>query len=130
MGTLIKKVEINSAMKKIVEENALGFASVDKNGYPHNIAVAFVKLIEGNKLLISNNYLQETVDNIKNNPNVALVAWIDGWKENCIGYEFMGRAEYFTSGKWLEEIKKIPENKEAPCKGAILVTVNKIKVLD
>ena len=50
---------------------------------------------------------------------------------NCsvIGYELRGKAEYFTSGKWLESIKKIPENKGAPCKGSILITINKVKVL-
>lgn len=130
MGTQIKKVDINAGMKKIIEENVLALASVNKKGEPHNIAVAFVKLVDKNKLLISNNYIEESIENIKNNPSVALVAWIEGWKENCIGYEFMGKAEYFTSGKWLEEIKKIPENKGAPCKGAIVVTINQVKVLD
>lgn len=130
MGTVIKNVEINSGMKKLIESNALGFASVDKKGIPHNIAVALVKVVSKNQLLISDNYIEETLENIKTNQNVSLVVWTPDWLKNCIGYELTGKAEYFNSGKWLDAMKKIPENKGAPCKGAILVTINKIKVLD
>jgi predicted pyridoxine 5'-phosphate oxidase superfamily flavin-nucleotide-binding protein len=129
MGTIIKKVDINEGMKKMIEENALGLASVNKSGNPHNIAVAYVKVISKNQLLISDNYIQETIKNIKNNPKVALVVWACDWKNNCIGYELAGKAEYLTSGKYLDLIKNIPINKGEPCKGAIVVTLNKIKVL-
>jgi hypothetical protein len=120
---------INSGIKKIIEDNVLGLATVDKNGNPHNIAVGYVKVILENQLLISDNYLEETIQNIKLNPNVALVVWISNWKENCVGYELKGNAEYFTSGKWIEAIKKIPTNKGEPCKGAILIKINKVKSL-
>ena len=130
MGTIVKKVEINEGIKKMIEENALGFASVDKKGNPHNIAVGFVKVVSKNKFIISDNYFEETVENIKNNSNVSLVVWRSDWQENCVGYELAGKAEYFTNGKWIDFIKKIPINEGEPCKGAILVTLNKMKVLD
>ena len=38
------------------------------------------------------------------------------------------KAEYFTTGRWIDFIKKIPINKGKPCKVAILITINKIKV--
>lgn len=120
---------INDGIKRMIEENALGLATTDKNGNPHNIAVGYVKVISDNQVIISDNYLHETITNIKENPNVSLVVWSNNWKEHCIGYELKGKAEYFTKGKWIEFIKKIPVNKGEPCKGAILVTINKIKVL-
>ena len=120
---------INEGIKKMVEENALGLATIDKSGNPHNIAVGYVQVVSKNQILISDNYLVETIENIKRNPNVALVVWNRDWKENCVGYELKGKAEYFTSGRWIEFIKKIPVNKGEPCKGAILITINKIKVL-
>ncbi len=122
-------MEINEGIKNMIENNALGFASVDENGNPHNIAVGYVQVVSKNQLLVSNNWIEETIENIKNNPNVSLVVWRQDWKENCVGYELKGTAEYFTSGVWVDRIKKIPINKGEPCKGAILVTVNKIKVL-
>ena len=120
---------INQGIKKIIEKNALGLATVDKLGNPHNIAVGYVQVISKNQLLISDNYLKETILNLKNNPNVSLVVWISNWKENCVGYELKGKAEYFTSGKYLAIVKKLPINQGEPCKGAILVTINKIKSL-
>ena len=130
MGTTIKQIEINKGMKKLIEENALGLATINEKGEPHNIAVGFVKVISKNQLLISNNCFVETIENIKKNPNVSLVVWNRNWEKNCIGYEFKGKAEEFTLGKWVGEIKKIPENKGEPCKSAIVVTINKIKLLN
>jgi len=130
MGTFAKNIDINEGMKKMIEENAMGFATVDKKGEPHNIAVGFVQVISKNQLLISDNWIVESVENIKSNTNVSLVVWNKDWKEACIGYELKGKAEYFTSGRWINEIKKLPINKGEPCKGAILITINKIKILD
>jgi len=121
--------EINKELKKLIEENALAFATVDKNGNPHCIAVGFVKVVSKNQILITDNYMIETPKNIQKNPKVALSAWSKDWKENCIGYELRGTAKYFTSGKWYKIVKEIPENREEPCKGAILVTIKKIKKL-
>lgn len=120
---------INEGIKNMIENNAMGLATINKEGNPHNIAVAYVKVISKNQLIISDNYLKETIENIKSNPNIALVVWHSNWKENCVGYELRGKAEYFTNGKWIDFIKKIPANKEEPCKGAILITLNKIKSL-
>ena len=121
--------KINEGMKNIIENNALGLATIDKNGNPHNIAVSFVKVVSKDELVITNNYLEETIENIKINPNVSLVVWYRNWEENCIGYELRGKAQYSVDGKWIEFIKKIPVNKNEPCRGAILVKVNKIKIL-
>jgi predicted pyridoxine 5'-phosphate oxidase superfamily flavin-nucleotide-binding protein len=122
-------VIINNELKQLIEENALAFASINKNGNPHCIAVGFVKLISKDQILITDNYIVETIKNIQKSPNIALTVWNKEWKENCIGYELIGTAEYFTEGKWYNIIKNIPENKGEPCKGAILVTINKIKSL-
>ncbi|MBW2993531.1 pyridoxamine 5'-phosphate oxidase family protein [Candidatus Woesearchaeota archaeon] len=115
--------EINEELKKLIEENALAFATADESGNPHCIAVGDVRVVSENQILVTDNYMVETVKNIKKNPNVALTVW----KED--GFELRGTAEYFNKGKWCEETKKIPENQDMPCKGAILITINKIKKL-
>ena len=122
-------VEIKEELKKLIEENALALATVDESGNPHCIAVGFVKVISKNHVLITDNYMAETRNNIQKSTNVALSVWNNEWKKECLGYELRGNAEYFKEGKWIKEIKKIPENKGEPCKGAILVTINKIKKL-
>ena len=116
-------------MKKMIEDNAMGLATINVDNTPNNIAIGYVKVIEKNKLLISNNYLKTTVENIKRNSNVSIVVWPADWKKNYIGYELKGKAEYFTEGKYCEMIKKLPINKGEPSRGAIVVTINNVKVL-
>jgi len=122
-------VRINEELKKLIEGNALSLATVDEDGNPHCIAVGFVKVVSKNKVLVTDNYMAETIKNIKRNPQVALAVWNKDWKKDCIGYGLKGVAEYFTSGTWHDKVKEIPENEGEPCKGAILVTINKIKKL-
>jgi predicted pyridoxine 5'-phosphate oxidase superfamily flavin-nucleotide-binding protein len=109
-------IKITPKIKKLIEENALAFATVDEKGNPHCIAVGFVKVVSKNQILVTDNYMVETTRNIQKNPNVVLVVWNKDWKENCVGYELRGVAQYFRSGKWYEMVKKIPENKGEPCK--------------
>ena len=52
---------INNALKKMIEENILGLATADKLGNPHNIAVGHVKVVSESQLVISDNYLDETL---------------------------------------------------------------------
>jgi predicted pyridoxine 5'-phosphate oxidase superfamily flavin-nucleotide-binding protein len=120
-------VEINEELKKLIEGNALAFATVDESGNPHCIAVGDVKVVSKYQILVGDNYMIETIKNIEREKNVALVVWNRYWEEDCIGYELRGTAEYFREGRWFEMVKKI--HKEFPAKGAILITVNKIKNL-
>jgi len=114
-------------IKQLIESNPLSFATIDQFGNPHCIAVGDLKVVSKDKILIGDNYMAETVKNIKNNSNVALAVWNKNWKENCIGYELKGTAEYFKSGKWYKMIKDI--HKGFPAKGAILITIQNIKKL-
>ncbi len=122
-------VELNKELKSLIEDNALALATVDKSGKPHCIAVGFVKVVFKDKLLVTNNYMVETIKNIQKNSDISLTVWNKNWKQNCIGYELRGIAKYYTKSKWYDMIKQIPENEGEPCKGAILVTVKSIKRL-
>jgi len=111
-------------IKKIIEENAVALASIDVDGNPYCIAVAYVK-VKDDKIVITANYMNTTLENIKNNVNVCLVVWDKDWK----GYQIKGKAEYFEEGEWMDCVKAIPENKDEPCKGALVVEINNVKKL-
>lgn len=119
---------ITPGIKKIVENNAIGFSTVDKIGKPHSIAVAYVKVM-GNKLIITNTHIKESIKNLENNKNVALVVWNKNWETACAGFELKGTAEHYESGKWADYVKNMPENKGYNVKGAIVVSIEKIKRL-
>jgi len=111
-------------IKKIIEENSLAFATVDKDNKPHVIAVAYVKVKEG-KLIVTNNYMDSTIDNIKNNSSVGLAVWNKDWE----GYRIDGEASYFEEGEYYDFVKSMKENKDEPGKGAIVVDIKEIKKL-
>ena len=114
----MKKVKIDRKLKDLIEKNPLSLSTVMSNGKPNAIGVAFVKVVDGNKLLITDNYMNQTAKDIKNNPNVVIVVW----DKNMNGCKIIGEAQYFNKGKWIDRVKAMPENKDEPAKGAILVT--------
>ena len=116
---------ITSEIKKIIEENPVALATIDSNNRPHVIAVAFVKAPDSKTIVITDNYMKRTAKNIKERKNVALAVWDKNWK----GYQIKGVAKYCKSGKWYNFIKKIEENKNEPCKAAIVVKIKEISKL-
>jgi predicted pyridoxine 5'-phosphate oxidase superfamily flavin-nucleotide-binding protein len=119
---------ITPGIKKLVEKNVLGFSTVNKNGRSHSIAVACVKVF-GNEIVITNTHIKESIRNIKNNKYVSLVVWNKEWEKACIGFGLKGTAKNYESGKWLEFVKNMSENKGYNVKSAIVVNVTKIKKL-
>ncbi|MCC7552287.1 hypothetical protein KO317_01310 [Candidatus Micrarchaeota archaeon] len=51
---------INSDQKKLIEKNPLAFATADKHGNPNVIAVAEVRVISDNELIITDNFMVQT----------------------------------------------------------------------
>ncbi len=118
-------VNITPIAKKIIENNAVALATVDKNGKPNVISVAYVKVVAKNQILITDNFMKQTKTNLAKNNNICLAVWDKDWK----GYKLIGKAKYFISDKWKKYIEKIPENKGLSAKGAIIVVVSKLSKL-
>ena len=119
-----EKIKMKEEIKKIIEENPVALASLTNYGKPYVIAVAFVK-VKDEKIIITANYMKTTLENIKRSKNISLAVWDKEGK----GYQINGEAEYFEKGKWFDFVKSIPENKNEPCKGAVVVDIKEIKKL-
>jgi len=117
--------KMEKEIKNMIENNPLAVATVNEDGSPHAIAVAFVK-IKDNKVVITNNNMEKTIININNKPDVSLVVW----DKDLHGYRITGAVEYFEEGEWMEFIKTIEENKDEPCNGALVVDVKEVKKLN
>jgi predicted pyridoxine 5'-phosphate oxidase superfamily flavin-nucleotide-binding protein len=120
---------ITVEMKSIIENNAGALATIDDEGCPHLIAVAHVKVVSPTQVLITDNYMNETVRNILRNRNISLIVWNKEWEEECVGCELRGTGEYSTIGKWFDMVRQMPENTGLPKKGALLINVKKVKRL-
>ncbi len=108
-------------LKNMSENKGIALVSINEDGVPHLIAVAYAKVVD-DKIIITDNFMKTTNENIKRNPKVLLAVWNDEFE----GYRIEGTAEYRNSGDWLDFVKNLKENKEMPAKGAIVVTPIKI----
>lgn len=120
---------IDKELKRLIEENAMSFSTLDGDGKIHTIAVGFAKVVNERQLVITDNYMSKTINNINRDSRVTLAVWSRNWKDKCTGYEMRGFAEYFMEGVWHNFVKELKENRGEPCKGAILVTVKEKKKL-
>lgn len=123
--------EINPKIKELIEEEIVALSTVDDSGNPHSIAIAYPKVVSGKKVVITDNFMKETVENLKNNQSVSLLVWSTDWEniDNYYGYELQGKCEYHDFGKWKEFVEDLEENEKLPAKGALVVKVEEIKEL-
>jgi predicted pyridoxine 5'-phosphate oxidase superfamily flavin-nucleotide-binding protein len=113
---------ITSKIKKLIETNPMAMATADAAGKPNLIGVAFAKVAPGGLVIITDNYMRQTLKNLKKNKSVCLAVWDKKWK----GCKLIGSASYQQEGKWASCVKHLPENKGLPAKGAVVVKVSKV----
>jgi len=119
VGVGWRKLKIDDIKDKI-ESSVIALATCDKNNNPHNIAIMYAK-VKDNKIIVTDNYMKKTKENILLNPRIALVFW-RSFKE----WKIRGVAEYYDFGKWLEFVKALKENKDEPCKGAVVISIKEV----
>ena len=88
---------------------------------PNVIAVAFCKVITDNQVLITDNFMKKTRENLESNKNISLSFW-----DQNNAYQLKGSAEIFISGEFKEKVDSDPNNNGLAHKAAILITVNEI----
>lgn len=103
----------------------LHLATASKAGVP-NVAPMGAVMIEGDKVFIANNFMNKTIANIQENPQVSVLVW-NREIGNC--FQLKGTAEIL---KDTPEHKKMHEMLEAkkpgayPCKNLVVISVKEI----
>ena len=109
--------------KELLETEAVAVGTINKDGSPNVIAIGYARVVSPKEIVITDNFMRTTNENIKRDPRVCLAIWTKDWKE---GYKFVGKATYQAEGKWTKFVKGMKENKGYPAKGAIVVGVENI----
>jgi len=104
-----------------IEGQLAALCTVINNSIPNSIVVEIHKVLEDNKILLTDNYMNQTVLDIKGNPNTTLLVWNDKGSK-----KFVGKSEYLKDGKYYDIVKELPYNKGFPCKGVVVLTVEKV----
>lgn len=116
-------MDINQRQKELLETEAVAVATINSDGSPNLIAVAYAKVVSPKMIIITDNFMKQTPGNIKRDPRICLAVWTKDWNE---GYKFVGKAEYQSLGEWADYVKAMKENEGLSAKGAIIVNVDQV----
>ena len=89
-------------IKDLIEKNPVSFATMTVANKPNIIIVGYVKVVSANQVLITDNYMERTIEDIAKNNNVCL-AVCDLEMRGC---KLIGKAKYFVDGKWKNMLNK------------------------
>lgn len=97
------------------------------DGTPNAVPVGAKKIIDSETILISDQFLNKTLANMKSNPKVAVTFW-----EGHEGYQLKGTVTIETSGqrfeetaKWIEELGN-QVGFPLKSKGAVIMKIDEI----
>lgn len=102
-------------------------ATATGDGAPNAVPVGAKKIIDDETILISDQFFNKTLANLKANPKVAVSFW-----EGYEGYQIKGTATIETSGKRYEEtaawIEEMGNKAGMPLKskGAVIIKIDDI----
>jgi len=119
---------LSERMKEIfAKQGIFVLGTADSNGVPNVVPVGAVKILDDETILVSDQYFRKTLNNLKENPKVAISFW-----EMGEGYQIKGEAAIHTSGKIYEETAEwIRERSQKighplKSKGAVVIKITEI----
>lgn len=117
---------ITEEMKRVVEEaRVFAVATANEDGEPNVVPIAFGKVLGEDEILLVDNFMSKTMENLRTNPRAAVSVWKAGDSE---GYQFKGDVRIETSGRNFEDGVKMVKAKEPELspKAAVIVKVKSI----
>jgi|WetSurMetagenome_2_1015567.scaffolds.fasta_scaffold985726_1 uncharacterized protein len=121
---------LNERMKEIFgKQGVFVLGTADLNGIPNVVPIGAVKILDDETILVSDQYFHKTLNNLKENPKVAISFWETDTGE---GYQIKGEAKIQTEGKIYEDtvewVRQYGEKIGHPLKskGAIVITITAI----
>ena len=111
-------------MIEAINNDLVFVATVTRYGIPNVVPIGFARPLDENTILIADNFMKKTRENLEANPKISFVTK-DSTK--C-PYQFKGSVEIFTEGKYFDTVTEWGQNamtKLSP-KAAVLVKVEEI----
>jgi uncharacterized protein len=102
-------------------------ATVDSKKIPNVVPIGSKKIIDKKTIWSIDTFHQKTLNNIEQNPNVALSMWQIG-ENTKEGYQIKGKATYHTCGEIFEKARKwiLKTKPNKIVKGVLEITVTDI----
>lgn len=105
----------------IAKQDIFPVATAASDGTPNVIYIKYLKVVDDQTVLIADNYLSKTRDNIASNPQLSFVV-LDSEKGS---YQVKGTAKRLTEGPLFDEVQNwVP--KELPREAAVALQVEQV----
>ena len=117
-------MSMTKEMIDALEKDLVFLSTASPDGIPNVVPIGFARPIDEDTILIADNYMNKTRQNLEKNPRISLVTK-DATK--C-PYQFKGTTEIFESGKYFDIVTEWGQNamtKLTP-KAAVLMKVEEI----
>lgn len=117
---------MNENVKKVLTEQLWYVATMGDE--PNVVPVGFKAVLEDGKLAIADVFMKVTKENVLANGKIAISVCDAATTE---AYQVKGTVEYVTEGPVYDMFAKLAEDTfkgAAPCKGALIITPNKVIV--
>ena len=119
-------VKMTAEMKEAFSKVKLfPVATASKTGVPNVAPIAFVVMVSDDTLWLADNFMNKTLANLKENPNIAVYVW-EPESRKCL--QLKGKVEIKTSGPDYEKMKKMVHDKkpELPAKSLVIMHIGEI----
>ena len=111
----------NVVQEAISKQEIFPVATCDKRGMPNVVYIKYLKVIDDKTVLIADNYLHKTRDNILGNPKITFVV-LDDEKGS---FQVKGSAKRLIDGPMYGEVQKwVPA--KLPREAAVVVHVEQV----
>ena len=120
--------QMTERMQKLLEKvQTAVLATSTKDGVPNAVPIGAKKIIDPETVLVSDQFFNKTIENIRSNPRVSLMYW-----EGHEGYQLKGTVTVETSGNRFEETARWIEERGKDIgfplrsKGAVILKIEEI----
>jgi len=120
---------IPNVVKNLFEKQDLvAFGTADKKATPNVVAIFWKKIPDDETILLIDNFMKMTKENILENNKVCISFWDSETEE---GYKIKGTDAYHTEGPIFEEGKKVIQSKkpERIPKGVVEINVTGVYMI-
>jgi len=114
-------MELTNEMINGIKNNDLFFlATCSNEQIPNVVPIKYLKWIGNNKVLVADNFMKKTKQNILNNSNVSFV--VKEIREHP--FQFKGKVTIYTEGNYFDEAVKMVENHKP--KSALVMEIKEV----
>lgn len=118
-------VKLSEEMKNTLKGSMWVLATANSNGIPNAVPIHWGVVLSDSKLMLVDNFMKKTTENISSNPNVSVSVW-----KGKIGYQFKGKAFIETSGPNFDSgVQMVAKGStELKPKGVVIVDLDSIYI--